>query len=190
MKFLIAFFLLFFSTTGFTQNVIDPNISTKEWLDSFEVNMKKVIGKEMNHFSVISDNGEKYTNNSLKGKVTLVNFWFEAGPPCVAEFDAINDLYEKFKSNKNFQILAFSYETPEAIKRIKEEYRLKFELLPVSDKEIRQLNFNYGFPTNLIIDQSEKVAHINVGGSTDKAKAMEYFSTTIIPEINKLLDKN
>jgi peroxiredoxin len=187
MKLLVASFLLFVSSSCFTQNIIDLNISAKEWMDSFAVNMQKLIGKEMDHFSVLSDEGRSYTNDSLKGKVTLVNFWFEACAPCVAEFEELNKLNGRIK-NRKFQLLSFTFETPDAIKRIKEKYKLEFEVISISEKECRRLNFNYGFPFNIIVDESSKIANIHHGGSIDKTEAGKNFNIAIIPEIKKLLD--
>ncbi len=184
MKYLLLCFLFFNSTTDFAQS--NQNNSYQE-IDPISAKLQKFIGKEISQFSAISDNGIIYTNDSLKGKVTLVNLWFEACAPCVAEFATINNLFTKFKDNKNFQILAFTFEKPEAIKTIKEKYHLRYELISIPREQCYILNFKTGFPTNMIIDQSSKITYIRCGGPNDRDHAEKYFNTTFIPEINKLL---
>ena len=188
MKVLVAFFLLFVSSSCFTQNIIDPKISAQEWMDSFGVNMRKMIGKEMKAFSAVADNGTQYTEKSLKKKVTLINFWFESCHPCVAEFPDLNLLHEKFKGDKNFQLLAFTFETPDAIKRIKEKYSLQYDLISVSHDEIHRLNFGYGFPCNMVVDQAGKIAYLLHLNPFSKIEQDLKFNTTLIPAIQKLLE--
>jgi peroxiredoxin len=187
MKSLSIAVFLFYSVNGFSQNIIDSTVSIQEYMDSFGANMKKLIGKEMNNFSLASTKGIIYTKDSLKGKVTLINFWFEGCLPCVAEFPDLNRLYEKFKGNKNFQLLAFTFDPLESIKKVKEKYKLEYELLCANESKIQELNFSYGFPTNLVIDQNGKIAYYLIGNPFETTKPDFNFNMTLIPKITKLL---
>jgi thiol-disulfide isomerase/thioredoxin len=51
-------------------------------------------------FSLKSLEGETITLESLQGKVIFMNFWATWCPPCIAEMPAIQNLYEKVKSDK------------------------------------------------------------------------------------------
>jgi thiol-disulfide isomerase/thioredoxin len=48
-------------------------------------------------FSAGATNGSLFTNDSLKNRVSFINFWFEGCHPCVAEFPALNELYSKYR---------------------------------------------------------------------------------------------
>ena len=67
------------------------------------------VGKMVPPFAVKStdDSTLVYSNESLKGKVYLLDFWATWAGPSVAEMENLHKTYEKFKS-KNFEILSFS----------------------------------------------------------------------------------
>ena len=143
-----------------------------------ERKIQENVGKQFSQFHAETLNGETFTENNLKGKVTLINFWFEYCSPCIAEFDALNDLVVKFNGNKKFQFLSFTYDTPESAKASVEKYHLLFPVLCIPSKECYRLNFNSGFPTSIIVDETGKILVIKSSGSIDK--------TLIDTEIQKL----
>ncbi len=183
MKVLLLSLVLVLSKLSFSQ--LNKDTIDIEMID--QMKRQKILGTELNEFYAESDKEVIYNNDSLKGKVTLVNFWFEGCEPCVVEFDELNSIYEQFRGNKNFQLLAFTFETKEAVKRIREKYGLKYDIILISGKLCQTLNFGLGFPVNIITNQSSKIIHINDGGYIEKAKVKEYFDEVIIPKINKLL---
>src|SRR5215831_12083816 len=79
-------------------------------------------------FSAVATDGHVYTTDSLKGKVTLINFWFD-GAPCIAEFDALNSLYNKYKNIPGFQFLSITYENNEDIARVAKKHHLAYPIL-------------------------------------------------------------
>lgn len=70
-------------------------------------------GSNYPDFVVTDLNGNTITEKQLQGKVTLINFWFEACSPCIAEMPTLNELYLKYKDNPKFQLLSFIRERPE-----------------------------------------------------------------------------
>lgn len=66
-------------------------------------------------FTIVSDNGTKMSSATLKGKVTLVNFFATWCPPCQKELaDVQQKLWPKYKDNKNFQLLVIGREHTDA----------------------------------------------------------------------------
>jgi len=74
--------------------------------DSMHKAEESNIGKSFESFTGKDVNGKTFSNNDLNGKITLVNFWFESCPPCVAEFDALNKIYERLYNNKYFRFIS------------------------------------------------------------------------------------
>jgi thiol-disulfide isomerase/thioredoxin len=97
------------------------------------------LGKPFPHFVAANEKG-KISNDSLIGKVVLINFWFEGCHPCIAEFDALNELAQKLTGNKNFKFISFTWDNTETVKRVKEKYKLQFQVFQASAKECRRLN--------------------------------------------------
>jgi len=189
MKIVFLLFVLSSYSNGFSQNVVLPNESAQEWLDSFWVNVDRVVGKKMNQFSATSNNGIFYNNDSLKGKVTLINFWFTSCPGCVGEVKLLNRLYDSLKQDARFRLLAFTFDSPEVVTDTKDKYQLNYELISVTEGECRFLNFNFGYPTNLVVDTSGTITCIQTGGPPDPSnpRRARGFEDVIIPALGKLL---
>jgi peroxiredoxin len=68
-------------------------------------------------FMLRSLDGETLTLESLKGKVIFMNFWATWCPPCLAEMPAIQDLYEKVKSDNIAFVLVSLDEDPAKAKK-------------------------------------------------------------------------
>lgn len=126
------------------------------------------IGKQFPQFHAVTLNGEIVTESNFKGKVTLINFWFEFCSPCIAEFDALNELAVRQNGNKKFQFLSFTSDTAESAMISVEKYHLLFPVLCIPEAECFRLNFNSGFPTSIIVDETGKILTIKSGGSLDK----------------------
>lgn len=168
--FLFAFIFYMCTISVFSQLPLNTRQIHK--MDSLYEEMQRKqqenVGKQFSQFRAETLNGVSFTENNLKGKVTLINFWFEYCSPCIAEFDALNDLVIHFKGNKKFQFLSFTNDTPESAKISVEKYHLLFPVLCIPEAECFRLNYNSGFPTSIIIDETGKILLIKSGGSLDK----------------------
>lgn len=132
--------------------------------------------------------GEKtiVDNQSLKGKVVLINFWFEGCHPCMVEMEAFRELFNKIKNNKDFVFVSVTKDNVEAIKRVKKKYQLNFEVFFADAGECQRLNFGCGFPTNIILDKNGVLKYHSMGGSIVKEEARQYIMTTLLSKIQSL----
>ena len=102
----------------------------------------------------------------------------------MAEFDALNALYDKFKDSSQFKFVSFTYENQASIEKVKAKYNIKFPVYStVTLKECQRLCLGLGFPTNIILDKCGDIRHITAGGYSDKKKAAE-FIRGFYPEIS------
>ena len=129
------------------------------------------VGEVYPDFFTTSLNCEKFSGKILQNKVTIINFWFQHCEPCIIEFDALNNLYEKFCKNPVFQFISFTSDSEENAIEATMQYSLLFPVCPISRQECYRLNFNQGFPTTIIVDKEGKVNFIKSGGHIDKEKA-------------------
>lgn len=144
------------------------------------------VGSTYPSFAFIVNN-QQVTNESLRGKVVFINFWFASCPPCRVEFEALNKLYEKYRGNDSFVFLSFTYENDGEIEKIRKENDLRFQILSISNEECRRLNLNNGYPTNIVIDKQGVIRNVYTGGHTSSDESNQFFVQNIYPAIEKLL---
>jgi peroxiredoxin len=154
----------------------------------FQAKMKEAIGKPFPKFAVADKDGI-VNNDSLMGKVVLINFWFKACHPCIAEFGALNELAEKLKGTKDFQFISFTRENAKTIKKLTEKYKLQFKALSLDDKECKRLNQNNGYPTTIILDRQGVIKYLVSGGSIDPQEARKFVMNGLLPKIQKELQE-
>jgi peroxiredoxin len=144
------------------------------------------IGKPLPEFS-LKYNGRILNNDSLKGKVVIINFWFEGCHPCMAEMDALNELFEKLKSNKDFRFVSISTDNEETINRVKQKFAIKYDIIPVTKKECSQIMFECGFPLSIVINKKGVINYFHADGSIKKEEAREGVITELLPRIISIL---
>ncbi|MCU7549972.1 TlpA family protein disulfide reductase [Chitinophagaceae bacterium LB-8] len=187
MRFILSvlFLLGSFISLGQKPSFSKPSINLD--IDSlFEARKKEAIGKPFPVFKATNET-EKINNEILKGKVVLINFWFEGCPPCMAEMDALNELYQRLKNNKDFEFISFTMDQADAIKRVRQKFKLQFKVFHLKDEECNRLNQAFGYPTSIVLDRSGKITYLVSGGATDKDKAREFILTKLLSEITKVL---
>lgn len=179
--FFLSLVLLSLYTTG-------QESQTSEEPDPMGLFNKDFIGKDFPEFSFSTIDSVHISSSSLKGKIVFINFWFEACPPCVAEFGALSELYQKLKDSTNFEFISFTFESAETIKKVRMKYDMPYRIVSISRKDISALLLKRsGYPTNVILDKNGKVAYWGTGGSTDAGQARDYIMTKVYSKIlNKL----
>lgn len=180
MKFLFSFlFIPFFS---FAQ------IDTSFHYDVLDLMNKDLIGKPYPEFS-INNQTIKLSTEDIKGKVVLINCWFQSCPPCMAEMEALTNLYEKYKHNNSFVFISLTTDNKEIIKEVKTKYKINYPIFSLHKEECEKLRLNNGFPTTIVLNNKSIIQPISWGGSSDKDKATKMINSEIEPELLKYLDK-
>jgi len=143
------------------------------------------IGVPFPDFKLIDTKGKTFSGQDLKGKITVINFWFESCSPCIKELDALKKFFLTFKDNSDFQFLSFTTDSLETAKTSIEKLDIPFDVYPTTGKECERL-FCAGFPTNIIIDQYGKVAYIKAGiyPSDSHIRQMELLTAFLLMEKN------
>jgi thiol-disulfide isomerase/thioredoxin len=188
MKHALLIYFTLFATLSYSQS---PDFKTYPMsADSFSVAIDKknneFIGKPFPQFST-STNNKECSNQTLKGKAVFINFWFSACAPCIAELEALNELFTNFKQNKNFEFVSFTFEDSKEIDVIKKKYNIQYNVFSISRDECYRLNNNNGFPTSIILDSAGTVKYIHSGDQINKSEIKKYFTAKVYPLISKEL---
>ncbi len=62
-------------------------------------------GVQIPQFSIFDINDSIISNESIKGKLVLLNFWFIGCPSCIKEMPSLDKIHEIFKE-ENFEIIS------------------------------------------------------------------------------------
>jgi len=117
-------------------------------------------------FQLEDMDGEKYSLESYRGKVVILNFWATWCPPCRREIPSMEALYQTFK-NEAFAILAINeWETEDHVFAFMGELPVEpgFPILFDPDSEVAQSFGVKGLPTTLLLDTQGKIVYRAVGG--------------------------
>jgi peroxiredoxin len=175
MKHAILIYFILFSTFSYSQNT---TMSADSFLLLMDKKNSDFINKPFPQFST-SANNKECSNETLKGKVVFINFWFAACAPCIAELEALNELFENFKQNKNFEFVSFTFEDSQEIDVIKKKYNIQYNVFSISRDECYRLNNNNGFPTSVILDSTGTVKYIHSGDQLNKSEIKKYFTAKV-----------
>ena len=96
MKKIFFIFCLFFALFSFSQKQI-PDITISDF----------------------GGNNEKVHNLLSDDKLTIISLWATWCVPCIKELDAINDVYDDWKEDINFDFFAISVDDSRSQKRAK-----------------------------------------------------------------------
>ena len=117
-------------------------------------------------FQLEDMDGEKYSLESYRGKVVILNFWATWCPPCRREIPSMEALHQAFR-DEAFAILAINeWETEDHVFAFMGQLPVEpgFPILLDLDSEVAT-NFGVkGLPTTLLLDPQGRIVYRAVGG--------------------------
>jgi len=109
--------------------------------------------------------GEKFSTQSLRGKVVMVNFWATSCETCVHEMPKMVETYNKFKDKGlEFVAVAMSEDPPNYVLNFTETRKLPFKVaLDVQGNAAKSFGNVRMTPTTFVIDKNGNVIKRYVG---------------------------
>ena len=122
--------------------------------------------------------GQKFTSESLKGKVVMVNFWATSCVTCIKEMPQMTETYNKYKDQGlEFVAVAMSYDPPNYVLNYAQTRKLPFKVVLDPQGELAK---SFGdvklTPTTYVIDKEGRIIKRYVGEPE-------------FPQLHKLLEK-
>jgi len=117
-------------------------------------------------FQLEDMDGEKYSLESYRGKVVILNFWATWCPPCRREIPSMEALHQAFR-DEAFAILAINeWETEDHVFAFMGQLAVEpgFPILFDLDSEVAQSFGVKGLPTTLLLDPQGRIVYRAVGG--------------------------
>lgn len=117
-------------------------------------------------FALQNLQGQTVSESALRGKVTLINFWFPSCPGCVTEMPKLIQMAKDYQG-KNFQIIAISIPVPSdplpVVKAYAEQHQLPFTVLYDAQGHTQQAYQVIATPTSFLVNSQGQVVKTFVG---------------------------
>ncbi len=95
-------------------------------------------------------------------KYTLIDFWFSACKPCVAQFPELTSIYQTYKA-KGFEIIGINTDKNiDDWKASVSKYKISWEHLWDKEKSTSSKLYIFSFPTNFLVDSKGKIIYRNI----------------------------
>jgi len=122
---------------------------------------------EMPPFDLKDLNGKRVTSASLRGKPTLVSFYFSTCMPCILEVQPINR-FAAARPQMNF--LAMTFDEPEVAREFVKRFDLRWRVVPGADDFIQRMRVKQ-YPLMALFDANGKLLGTKKGGARDELEA-------------------
>jgi thiol-disulfide isomerase/thioredoxin len=104
------------------------------------------------------DSSSQFLNDTTKLK--LVNFWFTACAPCLAEIPFLNQLKTEF--SKNIEFFAFTFESSSRVVAFLSNTSFEFNHFVDARYQINQLGIE-AYPITFLLDENSKILKVYSG---------------------------
>ena len=143
-----------------------------------------MIGAMAPDFSVVTMDGRPFSTDSLKGKISIINFWMISCPPCIAEIPGLNNVVKKYGRDE-FNFIAIGMDDEKDINHFLNNNPWTFDQLASGSKLILDVfKIGWGFPTTFVLDKEGVIIGAFSGGTTDET-AVQNIENTLAEIVTK-----
>lgn len=79
------------------------------------------LGDSVGQFRFVRNDGSDVTDESLRGKIVVIEFWFTGCPPCAERMPRLQVVYDQYHVQQNVEFLLVSVDDPQLSNSILEE---------------------------------------------------------------------
>lgn len=120
-------------------------------------------------FNATTTTGEKFNNDSIKGKVVLLEFWTTWRGYCLREAPFVDELNEEF-AQKGLVILAVNVgESKKTVKKYLEQHPRKTRIVLTDDTNLAAMFAAKSYPIYVVIDRDGNVTGTQRGAGGEDA---------------------
>lgn len=149
-----------------------------------------IVDSYVDNYDFISISGITYSTNKRK-KPLFLQVTASWCAPCRAEIPALNMIAEKYSDKVDFVLLF--WDDKENLLKFKDRFNTKIVLIPseksshnYTETNISGFNHVMGFPTNYLIDMTNKIINYTEGGSIPNSNSKDnpYFTDEATDKLN------
>ncbi len=123
------------------------------------------------NFELKTPTGESVKLSSLRGQAVLVNLWATWCPPCRAEMQSIEKMYQEYK-DQGFTVLAVNMtrqDDPSAVIPFANKLGLTFPILLDETGEVQHAYQLQSLPSSFFIRRDGTISEVVIGGPMSEA---------------------
>lgn len=96
------------------------------------------VGDKVPEFTLTADDGRQVSLSDFRGQKVVLYFYPKAGTPgCTKQACAVRDVYPRIE-NEGVAVIGISPDSPEALRKFRDEHDLPFVLLSDPDHEVAE----------------------------------------------------
>jgi len=142
-------------------------------------------GAPLPNFEAVDMNGNTVSAAGLKGRVTVINFWFIKCAPCIKEIPHLNKLVYKYdKEEVNF--VAFSRDAEVDLRKFQASSKFRFSQVPDASSIIEDhFKAIWGYPSTIVVDKTGHIVDVFRGAklATDPTVPVASAVDTLLGEL-------
>jgi cytochrome oxidase Cu insertion factor (SCO1/SenC/PrrC family) len=123
--------------------------------------------------------GKRITSASLKGKPTLINFFFSTCVPCILEVKPLNE-FAAARPNMNF--IAVTFDEPEVARAFANRFDFRWRIVPGARDFIDRVRVK-NYPMMALFDANGRLLGTKPGGARDELEA-----ANVSPQLKRWMD--
>lgn len=120
----------------------------------------KMEGKPLPEFNFVDINGNIYNNETCKGKIVVLNFWFIGCTACQREMPELNKIVASYKKSNDVVFLSIAPNRTDKLKKFLEKTPFNYAAIANKSRYVTDtLKINM-FPTQMIINRNGEIAKV------------------------------
>ncbi len=127
------------------------------------------VGQPMPHFVVKTLDGERITNDSVTGKVLLIEFWATWCPPCKSDQPVVENLLREFEKDGLIVLAVNMGEPRRRVKKYLEQAPRAAKIALAEDTTLAAICDANAYPLYVLIDRAGHIAGVQRGAGGERA---------------------
>lgn len=123
----------------------------------------KMEGSTLPAFELYDIHGKQYSNESIKGKLVVINCWFVSCEPCVKEIPELNELVKKYKKRADILFLAIGFDDKNEMIDFNKQRKFNYNLIYNAKSYLMDILGIESYPTHMVIQPDGTIAKIVPG---------------------------
>ncbi len=120
-------------------------------------------------FNAKTTAGEKFTNDSVKGQVVLLQFWTTWCPYCRREQPLVDDLDKEFREQGLVVLAVDVNESKKTVKKYLEQNPRSCRIVLTEDTNLAAMFAAHSYPIYVVIDREGNVVATQHGANGERA---------------------